>query len=403
MPREERRVLLEKEFLKGRTPFALDESTYQRFSERNVIFSRVGWDKSFQAFGRRISEREAELVGGKGYSRIGYAASPASWMVHDRLAAEFSQEKTLGIQPANLTQISSALPKYESLDKEVNTDRIRRLAQVFGACDVGVASVDSKRLFVYSHNRRGVQLNLAEEIRFAVVMLVQMDYSALRTSPKLPASIAVGDAYSRAAFAAGCMAETIRNLGYQAVPSVNSVGLSVPLAVLAGLGEFGRNGLLIHPKFGQSVRIAKVFTDLPLNPDKPVNFGAADFCRVCRKCAEHCPSQSISLEEPSWESPWGTPSNNDGVYKWYVNVDTCYAFWVRNSTDCSNCVRACPFTKPPGIIHDITRFFIRNFPFLDRLWLKLDDALGYGKSREAAEFWSSKTYLNKRVERCHTS
>jgi epoxyqueuosine reductase len=155
--------------------------------------------------------------------------------------------------------------------------------------------------------------------------------------------------------------------------------------------------LLIHPKFGQSVRIAKVFTDLPLIPNSTINFGAANFCRSCKKCAELCPSRSISSGEPTWESPWGTPSNNDGVYKWYVNAETCYEFWVRNSTDCSNCIRACPFTKPPGLVHDITRFFIRNFRFLNRLWIRLDDIMGYGKGEEPDNFWESKTYLNKKM------
>ncbi|UCE29573.1 MAG: reductive dehalogenase [Candidatus Bathyarchaeota archaeon] len=383
-------------FLKGRIPFALDDSGYHRFSERNSVFSRVGWDESLPAFGRRIWEREKEMVGRKGYSRVGYAANAASWIVHDHWVSRLSHEASEP-QPEFLTQVSSALPRYESDDPRLNTDRIKRLGQVFGACDIGVASIDEQRRFVYSHDRSGKQINLPEEIEYVIVILIQMDYLALMTSPRLPASITKGNAYSRAAFAADCLAETISNLGYQAIPSVNSIGLSVPLAVLAGLGEFGRNGLLIHPKFGQSVRIAKVFTDIPLIPDSPTSFGVADFCRVCRKCAKSCPSRSIPDGEPTWESPSSSRSNNDGVYKWYVNAETCYEFWTRNSTDCSNCIRACPFTKPPGIAHEIVRFFIRNFRFLNRLWVKLDDIMGYGKIAEPDKFWKSKAYLDKKI------
>ena len=394
---ETERDRLKREFLKGRIPFALDESTYVRFSERDAVFSRVVWDTSFRAFKMRISEREAKMVGRKGYSRIGYAALSASWMLHDRLVEEFSKEGKIDLRTAVPTQMSSTLPRHESDDPNLMTNRMKRLAQIFGACDVGVANIDSKRHFVYSHDRSGKRIHLPKEMKYVIVMLIHMDYFALKTSPKLPASITTGNAYSRAAFAAGCTAETIENLGYQAIPSVNSMGLSIPLAIQAGLGEFGRNGLLIHPKFGQSVRIAKVFTDLPLIPNSTINFGAANFCRSCKKCAELCPSRSISSGEPTWESPWGTPSNNDGVYKWYVNAETCYEFWVRNSTDCSNCIRACPFTKPPGLVHDITRFFIRNFRFLNRLWIRLDDIMGYGKGEEPDNFWESKTYLNKKM------
>ena len=394
---ETEREQLKREFLKGRTPFALDESTYVRFSERDDVFSRVVWDTSFRAFKMRISEREAKMVGRKGYSRIGYAALSASWMLHDRLVEEFSKEGKIDLRTAVPTQINSTLPRYESDDPNLMTNRMKRLAQIFGACDVGVAKIDSKRHFVYSHDRSEKRIDLPKEMKYVIVMLIHMDYFALMTSPKLPASITTGNAYSRAAFAADCVAETIRNLGYQAFPSVNSIGLSVPLAVKAGLGEFGRNGLLIHPRFGQSVRIAKVFTDLPLVPDSPINFGAANFCRSCKKCAELCPSRSISGGEPTWESPWETPSNNHGVYKWYVNADTCYEFWVRNSTDCSNCIRACPFTKPPGLIHNIARFCIRNLRFLNRFWVKLNDIMGYGKSEEPYKFWESKAYLDGKM------
>lgn len=393
------RAELEEAFMSSKIPFALDESTYQRFSERNVVFSRVGWDTSFHAYRRRISEREAEKVGRKGYSRIGYAASSASWMVHDHLVREFSQKENVNLQPVSPTQIGSELPKYKSDNLNLNTERVKRLGQVFGACDVGIAEIDSARRFVYTHNRSGKRINLSDKVRSAIVMLIQMDYHALLTSPRLPASIAVGNAYSRAAFAASCMADMIENLGYQAIPAVNSMGLSVPLAVLAGLGEFGRNGLLIHPRFGQRVRIAKVFTDLPLIHDTPVSFGVVDFCRLCKKCAKSCPSQSIPHGEPTWESPWGTPSNNNGVYKWYVNVDKCYEFWVRNSNDCSNCIRSCPFTKPLGRVHDVTRFFIRNLRFLNRFWVKLDDIMGYGKCKDSEMFWKSETYLDDKMTR----
>ena len=314
MSGDKKRDQLRRDFLLGKTPFALDESTYHRFSERNTIFSRVGWDTSYRAFRKGISDRESELVVKKGYSRFGFAASPASWMVHDYLAREISQEDE-NLQSTDFTQVSSKLPRYESGDLKLNSDRVKRLAQIFGACDAGITNIGPKQQFIYTHTRKGEQINLPVGVKHVIVLLIQMDYSALMTSPKLPASITVGNAYSSAAFAVNCLADAIRNLGYQAIPSVNSTGLSVPLAVLAGLGEFGRNGLLIHPKYGQSIRIAKVFTDFPLNADSPINFGAFDFCRACKKCAKFCPSQSISEGEPTWESPWNTPSNNNGVYK----------------------------------------------------------------------------------------
>ncbi len=389
---------LEKMFKKGKIPYALDESSYKRFSERNMIFSRVSWDDSYRAYQRRISEKSAQKVGKKGYSRVGYAAQDASWTVYDHFRGAFDWESIQDSNQASPTQIITKLPKYESLDHKENTKIIKRVGQIFGACDVGICELESGKDFIYTSDRTGNTIDFPNDMKYAIVMLIEMDYLAIRTSPNLPSAITTGHGYSRMAFAIACMAEFLRYLGYKAVPAGNNVGISVPLAVKAGLGQFGRNGLLIHPKYGQRVRICKVFTDFPLIPDSPIDFGVTEFCRVCKKCAEHCPSKSIPYDrDPTWESQWNSISNNDGVYKWYVNVDKCYEYWVRNTADCSNCIRVCPFTKPLGLSHDVIRFFIKHFKFLNRLWLFGDKFLGYDKKKDPDKFWHSKEYLGKKI------
>ena len=108
---------------------------------------------------------------------------------------------------------------------------------------------------------------------------------------------------------------------------------------------------------------------------------------TCMKCASHCPSRAISADrEPSWEPKWGSPSNNPGAYKWYVNADECYSFWTVNTVDCSNCIRVCPYTKPAGALHGVPKFFIRRFPFLNRLWIWADTLSGYDRRAKPAGF-----------------
>ncbi|MFX0201634.1 MAG: hypothetical protein ACFFCW_36430 [Candidatus Hodarchaeota archaeon] len=92
-------------------------------------------------------------MGPKGYSRIGYAASAGSWMAYDRLVKEFSQNDAENLPANDPTPRRSALPKYEADDLPLNTKQVKRLGQIFGACDVGVANIDQKEHFVYSHNR----------------------------------------------------------------------------------------------------------------------------------------------------------------------------------------------------------------------------------------------------------
>jgi hypothetical protein len=81
-------------------------------------------------------------------------------------------------------------------------------------------------------------------------------------------------------------------------------------------------------------------------------------------------------------------SNREGLLRWPINAETCLAFWAANGTDCSNCIRTCPFNKPAGRLHDSVRWGIKNLPFLNPLFLWGDDLLGYGKRGKADEFWA---------------
>ena len=62
------------------------------------------------------------------------------------------------------------------------------------------------------------------------------------------------------------------------------------LCVASGLGHIGRNGLIVHPRFGSQVRYASVLTDLEFS----VNETSAGTCGDCRKCISACPAQAIS-------------------------------------------------------------------------------------------------------------
>ena len=64
----------------------------------------------------------------------------------------------------------------------------------------------------------------------------------------------------------------------------------------AGLGELGRNGMMITERFGARVHMPDpILTDMPLIADKPLDIGVEDFCKVCRKCASNCPTNSITF------------------------------------------------------------------------------------------------------------
>jgi reductive dehalogenase len=268
------------------------------------------------------------------------------------------------------------------------TNGIKKVATFFGAALVGVCKLD--RRWVYSaayplRDQKSTPNEVPDAYQYAVVVAIEMDYKAIGCSPTSPSSAATGLGYSKMAFSAGLLAHYIRGLGYQAVACGNDTACSIPLAIDAGLGELARNGLLITPAFGPRVRLAKVLTDLPLVPDRPIEFGVWDFCMQCEKCAVKCPSQSIRYGEPT-DKP-NNISNREGLFRWPINAETCLAFWAANGTDCSNCIRSCPFNKPPGWLHDMVRWGVRTLPRLNPFFLWMDDVCGYGKQRHPDRFW----------------
>jgi reductive dehalogenase len=272
----------------------------------------------------------------------------------------------------------------EVSDVQAMTDLIKRTAGWFGADLVGIASLD--RTWVYSHwgdhsvqlglgGSVGEPLELPDYFTNVIVMAVEMDYQHVRRSPAVEAATDL--AYSKMGFIAPSMARFVQELGYHAMPSGNDTALSIPLAVDAGLGELGRNGILITDKYGPRVRICKVFTDLPLVHDKPVDLGVQAFCETCERCAQKCPGQALKRGERTAEH--NNISNNVNIRKWPVNAERCIQWWFKNRAHCTVCIRVCPFNKPDNGLHRFVRSIVGGTSALNRLFLWGDDVMGYGR------------------------
>jgi epoxyqueuosine reductase len=310
-----------------------------RFDQRNTVFGRRFWDEEAPFYGQNVHDRAGHWMasGEPGYSRLEFARLRAAWTVSDRFRGAYSWEKLGELDPA-LRQ----LEPHPADDPALLSAQVKETARAYGADLVGVCKVD--RRWLYSHRMDGTSIEIPPEVRYAVVMAVRMDAAAILDSPAFRAGTATGVGYSRMAFCIACLAEFIRNLGYRALPMGNDSALSIPLAVDAGLGELGRNGLLITPQYGSCVRLCKVLTDMPLQADRPISFGIGEVCKACRKCAEACEVEAISTApEPSYEIV--CRSNNTGIRRWAVHHDKCYSFWVENGASCSTCIAACPYTQ----------------------------------------------------------
>ncbi len=62
------------------------------------------------------------------------------------------------------------------------------------------------------------------------------------------------------------------------------------LAVRAGLGWIGRNGMLLHPQYGSQFSIGGFFINRVLSRNLPV---IPDRCGSCRRCLDDCPTAAI--------------------------------------------------------------------------------------------------------------
>jgi reductive dehalogenase len=222
------------------------------------------------------------------------------------------------------------------------SERVKQAGHFYGADLVGITKVNP--LWVYSHYfelASGKYEKLEIPYKYAIVMGIEMKWPEINMTPGPEASAATALAYSQMAEVAGSLAKYIRALGYEAIPCGNDTTQSIPLAIDAGLGELGRNGLLISPEYGPRQRICKVLTNLPLIPDKPIDFGMRSFCETCHSCAGSCPVNAVRKEDRTTEQT--SISNRPGILRWPVDVAKCYLFWEENGTDCSNCVAACPW------------------------------------------------------------
>jgi len=383
----------------------------ERFDEKFMMFRRIMWDMPSLAKKLYFTPKMPD-ENKPGYTIQDNAFRNASWDLERdfgmgnrggrRLLLDWDRQPKGEFMPPPGLKITADDPVKITRD-------LKKVAKFFGASLVGVCELD--RRWVYSHayyparrdpfsiepitdeeltRGNSEEIEIPEEYKYAIVCAIEMNYEAIKYSPTYTSAAGAGLCYSKMPFIAALVAQYIRGLGYKAIPTANDTALSIPLAIDAGLGELGRNGVLITPEFGPRVRLCKIFTDLPLVPDKPIEFGVWDFCMRCERCAEECPSQAIMFGEPTTEIH--NESNRQGLLRWPVDGVKCIAYWERNlSADCTNCVRVCPFNKAPGWLHDAARWGVKNTRWLDSTFVKLDKLLGYGKQHSASEFWNGES------------
>jgi reductive dehalogenase len=263
-------------------------------------------------------------------------------------------------------------------------------ADIMGACKVPESAY-------YSHDKQGNPIQARYEN--AVVIVMRKELKAMRAST---GHDWMGDplsfqAYQHLGMVAETMANYIRRLGWDASaqygPSfVNRYSVLLPpLLLAAGIGEVSRAGIILNPYLGLAYKAAVVLTDMPVIPDRPVDFGLQDFCRDCKICAKSCPSKAISM---------GDKVMYNGYETWKLDTRRCasYNFTNKNGTMCNTCVKSCPWSNPSNFPHNLMRNLIIDLPFTRRIAIRIAEMLGERMTAPEQKWWFDMEYVDDVIE-----
>ena len=369
---------------------------FERFSQVDDVFNRAFWDPEIatdeaRRFFSSYREQLLEWRNAAGFGQRDYAIRNAAWHVVGVFSEMYDADDLRDGFLSPLSQLRDGPDeRFDLGSPDEASTTVKQVASVFGADLVGICANDDRWLYTERYARRaneGRPLGLDDDLDNVIVVGQAMDRDLVDTVPSALSGAATGLGYSKDVMVLLSTAQWLRNLGYRAVPSLNDTALAIPLAIQAGLGEYGRHGLVITPEFGPRVRFGKIFTDAPLHHDSPARFGVTEFCESCRRCTEACPPGAIADGPPT--SVKLNRSTIGGVRKWTTDGERCFSYWAQIVSDCMICVRVCPYNK------DFSRFRHRvgrrlAATRLRGLMLWLEDRIGYGKRLRPRDWWAGR-------------
>lgn len=267
-------------------------------------------------------------------------------------------------------------PEKKPIDKETFCATIAEFAKFYGACDVSFVKLKDHHFY----SRKGRHAHhwgdpTDREYDTGIVIAVPMRVNMIKKGPTSTVLQESAQKYVEAAKISNILAGYIRMFGYRARAhnDANYDTLCVPAAVESGMGELGRMGILMHRVHGPCIRLALVTTELSLpesESGRPMFMG--EFCKICKKCADNCPSGSITH---------GDEPVSRNVRHWSIKQEQCFSYWKTIGSDCGLCIAVCPYTKPDTLIHKFVRLYISRNIVNQKIALFMDDLL-YGRQKE---------------------
>ncbi|MCY4338880.1 MAG: hypothetical protein OXD47_08790 [Gammaproteobacteria bacterium] len=266
-------------------------------------------------------------------------------------------------------------------DPKRNAEAVKAALYYLGADMVGICELPEYAW--YSHDTDGSEIKPYH--KYGIAVLIDQGYETMAG--------ASGDdwisgaqsmrAYLRAQLLGGIVGNHIRALGYAARGHsvMDQDVLHIPIILEAGLGELSRIGeLVLNPYVGPRFKSGIITTNMPLLPDKPIDFGLQDFCEKCTKCARECPCQAI---------PYGDKIMFNGYEMWKPDVEKCARYRITNPAGsmCGRCMKTCPWNIEGVLSERPFLWAAMNLPFTRKWIARLDDKVGNGLINPVKKWW----------------
>ncbi len=288
---------------------------------------------------------------------------------------------------------------------EENLMTLRSVARLFGAEDVGCVEVDEDiKKMVFEADMDGkkyvfedvdeayetaTKRVIPNKCKWVFTWTMRQPPNMTRHQAGRKENAPTYITYMRGHYLSCYIKDFTRGLGYTMVGAggtgIGCVGATGGFAALSGLGELGRASYIIHPKYGLTNRAMWMhFTDFPIVPTRPIDFGSREFCMTCKICSTACPFGAIKTGDPTWEDD--TIYGNPGFLGWRCNYDLC--------PHCPICQGTCPFNTvrdDKSFIHELVRLSASHTTVFNSFFKQMDLNFDYGR-KDQRDWWKEEDF-----------
>lgn len=111
----------------------------------------------------------------------------------------------------------------------------------------------------------------------------------------------------------------------------------------AGLGDYGKNNMLINPKYGSYIYLGNILVNIELLPDTPISID----CKECNLCIQACPPSALA---ESYQM------NAKRCLSYHTQSKESIPLDIRSKMGnriygCDQCQQVCPFNKKADILN----------------------------------------------------